>query len=127
MDKNLQKDFIVHKGLAVSCSVDVGNCDKEKVGCAAALQDFAIQLCKFLKLDRLNDCAIMTHVNGDDSFRSFIQLVRGGVISGHGVPESGHIFVDVFVMGLFDPGEISQFTQEFFGGGRKTKAIKIRN
>ena len=40
MDKNLQKDFIVHKGLALSCSVDVSGCNQEKVGNAGVSQDF---------------------------------------------------------------------------------------
>ena len=85
-----------------------------------------IQLCKLLKLERINDCVVMTHIDGKDSFRSFIQLLNGGVVSGHACPDPGCVFVDVFVMGIFDPVEITNFTQEFFDGGRKSVASKIR-
>lgn len=126
MDKNLQKDFVVQHGQALSCLVDVNNCNPAKLSSAATVQDYVIQLCKMLGIERNDDCMIVHHCGGTQDFMSFIQVVDHGLITGHVCLQGTSIFTDVFINRVFDPVAVTQFTQSFFDGGRKSVASKIR-
>jgi hypothetical protein len=127
MDKNLQKDFIVHKGLALSAFVDVSNCNPAKITSPAAVQDYVIQLAKLLQAERVDDCVIKSLGKGTEEIMTFIQILDRGLISGHICVPQLCIFTDVMLHRVFDPADVTNFTQQFFDGGKKSTARKIRS
>jgi S-adenosylmethionine/arginine decarboxylase-like enzyme len=117
MDKNIQKDYMAHKAWGLSCSVDLRDCNPEKIRSAAVIQDYVIQLCKLIDMVRFGDCQITNFGSGDKAGFTLIQLIETSNITGHFSNDMNAAFIDVFSCKVFSPYEVGDFTKQFFDGG----------
>jgi S-adenosylmethionine/arginine decarboxylase-like enzyme len=114
MDKNQQKDFIVHKAWGMSCTVDIKQCNPEKIRSAAVIQDYIIQLCKLIDMVRFGDCQIVNFGSGDKAGFTMVQLIETSCITGHFSNDLNAAFIDIFSCKPFDRDAVVHFTKQFF-------------
>ncbi len=126
MDKNLQREFIVNKPWGISCTIDLKNCNTDKIRSAAAIQDYVIQLCKQIDMVRYGDCQINNFGTEDKAGYTMVQLIETSSITGHFSNDMNAAFIDIFSCKIFDPNEVATFTQEFFNADEPVISYRLR-
>lgn len=81
----------------LSTHVDIKGCDPELIKSKAAIQDYVIQLCKLIEMNRFGDVQIV-HFGEDEKVAgySMIQLIETSLISGHFANHSNAAYIDIF-------------------------------
>jgi hypothetical protein len=125
MDKNLQKDFLVHHAWGMSCMLDVRQCNMEKLVSRKDIQDYVIQLCKLLEIERIGDLQIVNVGTQDRPRYAITQLVETSFMTAH-FSDIGTVFVDIFACKAFDANAAAEFTKSFFEGSDVMLSSKIR-
>jgi len=126
MDKNIQKDYITRNAWGMSASIDIKNCNAEKIRSAALIQDYVIQLCKVIDMVRYGDCQVTNFGTGNKAGFTLVQLIETSSITGHFSNDMNAAFIDIFSCKPFDPHEIGEFTQKFFESDEAEVTFKYR-
>lgn len=103
-----------HWGL--SCSIDVIDCNPDKIKSAAIIQDYAIQICKEIDMTRWGDAQIHHFGSGDKKGYTLVQLIETSNITAHFSEDTNAAYIDIFSCKEFDVERVAEFTKEFFGG-----------
>ena len=110
----------------MSATVDVHNCDPATMRSREMIQDYVLQLCKMIKMERHGDLIIEHFGDGNKEGYSMVQLIETSCITGHFANESNSIFIDIFSCKEFDVLDVAAFTHRFFDGDRCSHSTKNR-
>ena len=107
-------------------SIDIYNCDPEKIRSKEAIVEYVSRLCKLINMKQYGE-PIVVHFGKDETEGfSLVQLIETSLISGHFAKETNRAFIDIFSCKLYDPEEAAQFSMEFFGGSHYRLNTLIR-
>lgn len=100
-------------GLAVS--IDLKNCDLEKMEDADYIKNFVRELCSLIGMKRYGETTV---VNFGENERvagfSMTQLIETSLISAHFANASKAIYLDVFSCKEYPPYKVAEFAKERF-------------
>lgn len=113
-------------GLAVS--IDLGECDHDKVSSKEHITQFAIDLAEYIDMKRYGEPTVVffgaePKVQG----YSLVQLIETSQISGHFAEDTNRAFIDVFSCKQFPPKKTAEYVQKYFGAKKMQYAICFRD
>lgn len=119
----IQKLYNMQAFWGMSTSIDLRECDLLLINSKESITQYAIELCDLIKMKRFGDPQVVyfgeeRRVEG----YTLVQLIETSSITGHFTPVDGSAYLDVFSCSLYNPHEVTSFTQEFF----KAKSISAR-
>lgn len=109
-----------------SLAIDVKHCDPVIIRSKEKIQDYVIQLCKLIDMNRYGDVQIVHFGSGNKEGYSMVQLIETSCITGHFANDLQAAFIDIFTCKEFDPEKAMIFTGEFFGGQIETFTLTDR-
>ncbi len=115
-----------HWGLMVS--VDLGECDLDKISSKEVITQFAIDLAKHINMKRYGEPMVVFF--GDEpkvQGYSLVQLIETSQISGHFAEDTKRAFIDIFSCREFPPKATAEYTQKYFGAKKMQYAIAFRD
>lgn len=99
---------------AIDVSVDLKHCDASVIKSKEKIQEYVIQLCKKLNIERHGDCAISQFTNYERQTIQMCQMGQFALISGYFIIEHAVAHIEIFSECPFDITTLSDFTQQFF-------------
>ena len=123
IDSKNNKEF-----LAISTTIDVKNCDQSIIKSAANIQDYVIQLCKLIEMERVGDCQITIFGKDNDDYSGFtmVQLIQTSLISAHFNTMTNTAYIDIFSTKVYNANLACKFTLDFFKGEESEYKVHIR-
>ncbi|AGI47980.1 S-adenosylmethionine decarboxylase [Thermoplasmatales archaeon BRNA1] len=115
-----------HWGLLVS--IDLGECDHQKISDGKYIAQFAIDVCKEIKMKRYGEPYVVFF--GDEpkvQGYSLCQLIETSMISGHFAEDTDRAFVDVFSCKEFPPEKTAKYVAEYFGAKKMEYSVSFRD
>jgi len=112
-------------GLTVS--VDLKNCNIDKMVDAGYIRQFVKDLCKLIDMERFGDTTVVNF--GADkrvSGFSMTQLIETSLISAHFANASKVIYLDVFSCKAFSPYKVAEFAKKRFESSEYKVNINFR-
>lgn len=111
----------------VSMQIDMKGCAHEIIVSAAAIQDYVIQLCRRICIERVGDIRILNIEENDGmDGHTFIQPIKKHLITGNFDNETDSAYIDIFANKTFHYPDISDFTKEFFNAIECEYKINLR-
>ena len=98
-------------------SLDIRNCDYNKITDKAYVEQFAVELCDLIGMKRFGD-PVVVHFGEDEHVEGFslTQLIETSLVSGHFANSSKNVYLDIFSCKVYDPFIAAKFATEFFAG-----------
>ena len=115
-----------HWGLLVS--IDLGECDHEKISSKEHITQFAIDLAKEIDMKRYGEPYVVFF--GDEpkvQGYSLCQLIETSMISGHFAEDTDRAFVDVFSCKQFPPQKTAEYVKAYFGAKKMEYSVSFRD
>ena len=121
------KEAVEKKAWGLACSVDIYNCDPDKIRDADEIRRFVVELCDLIEMKRFGETQVV-HFGEDERVAgySMVQLIETSLISAHFANLSNAVYLDVFSCKPYLPETVQQFAQEFFGGTNSNLNITLR-
>lgn len=115
--KELKRQFDKEEAWGICTSLDVKECDHDKITIESHLRKYVDTLCKLIKMKKHGACQIV-HFGDDDKVAgySMTQLIETSLISGHFANLTNNAYIDIFSCKFYNPYLAADFTKEFFGG-----------
>ena len=112
----------------VLTSVDLHDCNPEKIRSAETIRDYVEQLCELIEMTRFGECQVV-HFGEDEKVAGFsmTQLIETSLISGHFANATNAAYIDIFSCKIYDPAVVVEFTKEFFEASDATAQVAVRN
>ncbi|MDD4669191.1 MAG: S-adenosylmethionine decarboxylase [Candidatus Methanomethylophilus sp.] len=113
-------------GLLVS--IDLGECDHQKISSKETITQFAIDLAKEIDMKRYGEPVVVFF--GDEpkvQGYSLMQLIETSLISGHFAEDTDRAFVDVFSCKEFAPQKAAEYVKKYFGAKKMQYSISFRD
>jgi len=104
--------------------LDLSGCDLKIICSKRKLQQYATQLCKFIKMKKFGD-TIVEYFGEEQDFTkgySLVQLIETSSITGHFSDSWKTAYINIFSCLKFDEKKAKKFTRQFF----KAKSAKSR-
>lgn len=115
-----------HWGLLVS--VDLGECDHEKISSKEHITQFAIDLAKYIDMKRYGEPQVVFFGDAPKvQGYSLVQLIETSMISGHFAEDTDRAFIDVFSCKEFGPKATAEFSQKYFGAKKMEYSVSYRD
>lgn len=99
---------------AIDVSVDLKHCDANVIKSKEKIQEYVIQLCKKLNIERHGDCAIAQFNNHERNTIQMFQMGQFALIAGYFIVDLCIGHVTVFSECPFEITTLLDFTQQFF-------------
>jgi S-adenosylmethionine/arginine decarboxylase-like enzyme len=111
----------------IASSIDIYDCDPEKIRSADAIRSFVVELCELIDMKRFGETQVV-HFGEDERVAgySMVQLIETSLISAHFANLSNTTYLDVFSCKAYDPEIVRGFSQSFFGGSRSKLTVTVR-
>ncbi len=113
-------------GLLVS--IDLGECDHQRISSKETITQFAIDLAKEIDMKRYGEPVVVFF--GDEpkvQGYSLMQLIETSLISGHFAEDTDRAFVDVFSCKQFPPEKTAEYVKKYFGAKKMQYSISFRD
>lgn len=112
-------------GLAVS--IDLKNCDLEKMKDAAYIKEFTRDLCQLIDMKAFGETTVV-NFGAEERVAGFsmTQLIETSLISAHFANASRVIYLDVFSCKPFAPYRAAEFAREKFGAADYIIKVNFR-
>jgi S-adenosylmethionine/arginine decarboxylase-like enzyme len=103
----------------IAASIDIYNCNPEKIRNADQIRNFVVELCKLIQMKRFGETQVV-HFGEDEKVAGFsmVQLIETSLISGHFANLTNTAYLDVFSCKPYDTEDARIFSQEYFQGNR---------
>lgn len=98
-----------------SLALDVKECNADSIRSKEKIQDYVIQLCKLIDMQRYGDVQIVHFGKGNKEGYSMVQLIETSCITAHFANDTNAAYIDIFSCKQFCGQEVAVFTTEFFG------------
>ncbi len=115
------------KPWGLTVSIDLKNCNKNKMIDAEYIKQFVKDLCELIEMKRFGETTV---VNFGTEERvagfSMTQLIETSLISAHFANASRAIYLDVFSCKTFPPYQVAEFAKERFESSDYSININFR-
>ena len=114
--EEIKQKFDDSKAWGLLSSLDLHDCDPEKIRDSECIKEYVVQLCELIKMKRFGDCTVV-NFGEDEKVAGFsmTQLIETSLIAGHFANLTSNVYIDIFSCKLYDPFEAAEFTKNFFG------------
>ena len=111
----------------IAASIDIYDCDPEKIRNADTIRRFVAELCELIKMNRFGETQVV-HFGEDERVAGFsmVQLIETSLISAHFANFTNTTYLDVFSCKAYDPEVVREFSKNYFGGSRCNLNVTIR-
>ena len=111
----------------IASSIDIYNCDPEKIRSANAIRRFVVKLCELIDMKRFGDTQVV-HFGEEERVAgySMVQLIETSLISAHFANLTNTTYLDVFSCKPYDPEIVKEFSQAYFGGTHSSLHVNLR-
>lgn len=113
-----RKDNIApQKTWGIASSIDVHNCNPEKIRDAKAIKSFAIELCDLIEMKNFGE-TIVVRFGSDPEVTgySMVQLIETSLISAHFAEKTNTAYIDVFSCKHYNLDTVRRFSEKYFEG-----------
>jgi S-adenosylmethionine/arginine decarboxylase-like enzyme len=108
----------------MSSSIDLFNCNYDKMNNANYIKETVIELCDLIKMKRFGECQVVFFGSGNKEGYSMFQLIETSNLSAHFANENLTIYFDIFSCKEYDPEKVRNFLMSKFEAGR-SKIITV--
>ena len=118
---------IAENAWGISSSVDIYDCDADKIRDAGTIKQFVIELCELIEMKRFGETQVV-HFGEDEKVAgySMVQLIETSLISAHFANLTNAVYLDVFSCKPYLPEMVQDFAEKFFEGSRSVLNISLR-
>ena len=111
----------------IASSIDIYDCDPEKIRSADAIRSFVVELCELIDMKRFGETQVV-HFGEDERVAGFsmVQLIETSLISAHFANLTNTVYLDVFSCKPYDPEIVKTFAQSFFSGSSSILNVTLR-
>ncbi len=109
-------------------SIDLKDCDPQKIRSKEVITQFSIDLCDYIKMKRFGD-PIVVRFGADPRVQgySLAQLIETSLVSGHFAEDTDRAFIDVFSCKEYPPKETAEFCRKYFGARSLEYSVAFRS
>lgn len=116
-----QEEFDMKKAWGLSSSIDVYNCNREKLASEEAIRQYTKELCIRMDVTMHGDPLMVLFGNDPSIFGwSMAQMIETSLVSGHFIQLPRTAYVDIFSCKYYDARKMIEFTVDFFEGDSYT-------
>lgn len=121
------RDAVNQQAWGIASSIDIYNCDPEKIRSPEAIRRFVAELCELIQMKRYGETWVV-HFGEDERVAgySMVQLIETSLISAHFANLTNTTYLDVFSCKPYDPEMVRDFAQDYFGGTRSNLNVTLR-
>lgn len=118
---------IVQKAWGIASAIDIYNCDPEMIRNAGEIRRFVAELCDLIQMKRFQQTQVV-HFGEDERVAgySMVQLIETSLISAHFANQTNSTYLDVFSCKPYNPEQVKDFAQHFFGGTYSILNVTLR-
>ncbi len=111
----------------IASSIDIYDCDPEKIRSADAIRRFVVELCELIEMKRFGETQVV-HFGEEERVAgySMVQLIETSLISAHFANLTNTVYLDVFSCKPYNPDIVKGFSQAYFGGTNSTLNVTLR-
>lgn len=111
----------------IATAIDIYDCDPPTIRDAKAIRRFVVELCDLIEMKRFGE-TLVVHFGEDEKVAgySMVQLIETSLISAHFANLTNTTYLDVFSCKPYDPGIVSAFARDYFGGSRVETSVTFR-
>jgi S-adenosylmethionine/arginine decarboxylase-like enzyme len=127
-DEEAMKKYTSEKLWGLAVSIDLGECDHDKIASKETITQFAIDLAKYIDMKRYGEPIVVFF--GDEpkvQGYSLVQLIETSQISGHFAEDTNRAFIDVFSCKQFPPQKTAEYVQKYFGAKKMQYSLAYRD
>ena len=123
----LMRQAIDRNVWGIASSIDIYDCDPEKIRSADHIRQFVKDLCDLIEMKRFGKTQVV-HFGEDERVAGFsmVQLIETSLISAHFANQTNATYLDVFSCKPYDPEVVREFAREYFGGQRTSMNVTLR-
>lgn len=124
---NVDKIYGKHRAWGMLTSLDIHDCNPEKIRCDKTITRYVDELCKLIDMKKYGDTIVVNF--GEDKRvegYSMVQLIETSCISGHFSNETNSAYIDIFSCKTYNPDIATEFTSKFFDGGEHSYSVLLR-
>ncbi len=114
------------KAWGILTSVDLQDCDSNRIRDARQIEAYVVQLCELIGMKRYGACQIVHFGEGRVAGYSMVQLIETSLISGHFANDTNSAYLDIFSCKGYDSTVVEEFSKDFFGARRSTHTALLR-
>lgn len=114
-DKEIMARYRKEAPWGIACSVDLKNCNPQKIRSAEAIKEFVVKVCDLIKMKRFGE-TVVVHFGQNPKVSGFsmTQLIETSLISGHFANNTNAAYLDIFSCKEYPPKKMAEFCKEFF-------------
>jgi S-adenosylmethionine/arginine decarboxylase-like enzyme len=111
----------------IASSIDIYNCDPDKIRDAEVIRQFVLELCDLIEMKRFGETQVV-HFGEDEKVAGFsmVQLIETSLISAHFANLTNTTYLDVFSCKTYDPEQVRTFAQKYFNGSFTSLNVTFR-
>jgi S-adenosylmethionine/arginine decarboxylase-like enzyme len=112
----------------IASSIDIYNCDPQKIRSAEEIRRFVIELCDLIEMKRFGKTEVVDFGEEERvTGFSMVQLIETSLISAHFANLTNTTYLDVFSCKTYDPEIVRVFSQTYFGGSHSILQVNLRH
>jgi S-adenosylmethionine/arginine decarboxylase-like enzyme len=125
--REIKEKALSEKVWGIAASIDVYNCNPDKIRCAETIRRFVRELCELLEMKRFEETKVV-HFGEDEKVAgySMVQLIETSLVSGHFANLTNTAYLDVFSCKAYNPDIIRNFAEKYFEGAYSTMHVQFR-
>jgi S-adenosylmethionine/arginine decarboxylase-like enzyme len=126
--RNFIQEAIDLKVWGIASSIDIYNCNPQKIRDADFIRRFVVELCDLIEMKRFGETQVV-HFGEDERVAgySMLQLIETSLISGHFANQTNAVYLDVFSCKAYDPEVVRHFAQTSFDGSHSNLNVTMRH
>lgn len=111
----------------MEAQLDCYGCDPALIRDKDAIEKFAINLCDLIDMKRFGECQVV-HFGEDERVAgySMLQLIETSLVSAHFANQTNAAYINVFSCKEFNPFDVKDFVESYFGASRVKMKISYR-
>lgn len=124
---DIKKQAAEEEVWGIASSIDLYNCNPEKIRDASTIKRFVVELCDLIEMKRFGETQVV-HFGEDDRVAgySMTQLIETSLISAHFANLTNSVYLDVFSCKPYDPDVVRDFATDFFEGSCRSLQVNLR-
>jgi S-adenosylmethionine/arginine decarboxylase-like enzyme len=112
----------------ILASLDIHDCDPDKIRDAEYIKQYVIDLCELIDMKRFGETQVVNFGDNDKvAGYSMVQLIETSCITGHFANLTNRAYIDVFSCKYFNPKEVQAFSEEYFTGIYSKLTVTLRD
>jgi S-adenosylmethionine/arginine decarboxylase-like enzyme len=124
---DIMKEAVSSDAWGIAASIDIYNCDYEKIRSEDVIRQFVKELCDLIEMKRFGETQVV-HFGEDEKVAgySMVQLIETSLISGHFANLTNAVYLDVFSCKPYNPITVQSFAEKYFEGTFSNLSTNLR-